>query len=297
MAGSENKETRYLARANDLREAVNASASTARGLYFTNLLLLAYVGVTLASTTDEQLLFVSPVTLPILNIDLPIVAFYVVVPWLLVLTHAYLVLQLYLLARRVHLFNDALAEITNETVRSEQRVLLFPFPFVHMLAGEGSKLMRTTYGAIVWITIVWLPVFLILFAQVRFLPYHDPSVIMSARLAIIVELAILWTLWPLILNRDAIAARGWWMRGVRSPLARCARLLRRFRNAGGGTDAIEVAHGFMALTTTTLVVLAFSWLVAVLPGERSERWLGVLLPAPESAAQRHRHGARSEFGS
>lgn len=55
--------------------------------------MLSYIGITIASTTDEQLLLVSPVTLPLLNVDLPIVDFYVVVPWLFTLIHFYLILQ------------------------------------------------------------------------------------------------------------------------------------------------------------------------------------------------------------
>jgi hypothetical protein len=61
-------------------EAVNNAASTARILFFTFLLLGTYIGIIIGSTTDEQLLRVSPVTLPLLNVQLPIRVFYAFVP-------------------------------------------------------------------------------------------------------------------------------------------------------------------------------------------------------------------------
>jgi len=264
-------------RVSALREAVNGLASTVRGHYFTYLLLGTYIGVTIASTSDEQLLRVSPVTLPILDIELPIVAFYAVVPWLLALAHVYLLLQLYRLAKRVHLFNDALEGIPGEAEREEQRTLLIPFPFVHMLAGERSRFLGVVNTTIVWVTIVWLPVALVLSAQVRFLPYHDTLVTASARIAILVELVLLWTFWPLILERGVASMRTWWLNGIRAPVAWFRRIARVFK-VDLSTPNPGKATGFGTMTATTAVVLGFSWLVAVLPGEPMERWVAYWLP-------------------
>lgn len=270
-------------RASTFREAVNGLAGTVRGQYFTYLLLGTYIGVTIASTTDEQLLRISPVTLPILDIELPIIAFYAVVPWLLALAHVYLLLQLYRLAKRVHLFNDALEAVHGEAEREEQRTLLVPFPFVHMLAGERSRLLGVVNATIVWVTIVWLPFGLVLSAQVRFLPYHDSFVTLSARIAIAVELVALWTFWPLVLGRDAVSMRRWWRNGLRAPVV-------WFRRAARQTGR---ATGFGTMTASTALVLGFSWLVAVLPGEPMERWVAFWLPVPEET----RTGASGTSGN
>ena len=100
-----------LERAEKSLEAVNHAASTVRTLFFTFLLLGTYVGVIIGSTTDEQLLRISPVTLPILNVQLPIKAFYAIIPWLLLLVHFNCLLYLALLARTLRMFEQQAKEV------------------------------------------------------------------------------------------------------------------------------------------------------------------------------------------
>jgi hypothetical protein len=65
------------------RGAVDEAARLARNVYLSFLLLGTYIAIIIGSTTDMQLLKGSPVTLPLLNVQLPIVGFYAMVPWLL----------------------------------------------------------------------------------------------------------------------------------------------------------------------------------------------------------------------
>jgi hypothetical protein len=74
-----NADKDILERAEKALEAVNNAASTVRTLFF-YLLLGTYIGIIIGSTTHEQLLRVSPVTLPLLNVQLPITAFYKYTP-------------------------------------------------------------------------------------------------------------------------------------------------------------------------------------------------------------------------
>ena len=74
-------------RAERLRGAADEAARLAHNVYLSFLLLGTYIAVIIGSTTDVQLFKVSPVTLPLLNVQLPIVGFYVVVPWLLLLVY------------------------------------------------------------------------------------------------------------------------------------------------------------------------------------------------------------------
>ena len=82
-----------LARAEKALEAANTAAGMVHNLYITFLLLGTYIGIIIASTTDEQLLRVSSVTLPLLNVALPILGFYIITPWLFVLFHFNLLYQ------------------------------------------------------------------------------------------------------------------------------------------------------------------------------------------------------------
>src|SRR5262249_14012281 len=109
-------------RAERLRGAADEAARQVHNFYITFLLLGTYIAVIIGSTTDVQLLKVSPVTLPLLNVQLPIVGFYVFVPWLLLLLYFNLLLHLTLLAQKLHRFNAVLAAFEDETAREEQRV-------------------------------------------------------------------------------------------------------------------------------------------------------------------------------
>jgi hypothetical protein len=244
-------------RAERLRGAADEAARLAHGSYLSFLLLGTYIAVIIGSTTDVQLLKVSPVTLPLLNVPLPIVGFYVVVPWLLLLIYFNLLLHLTFLAQRLHRFNAVLAAFPDDIVREEQRVRLFPFPFSAILIGRAARWrLRMLLGLMVLTTVVLVPLILLLWAQVRFLPYHDTAITWNHRAAVLVDLMLLWLFWPLMLppvQRTATAApsRRLWR------VVQHTALTRRFRWRAG-------------LFCLTLVTVMFSLGIAVLPKEGME---------------------------
>jgi hypothetical protein len=186
-------------RAERLRSAADEAARLAQNIYLSFLLLGTYIAIIIGSTTDVQLLKVSPVTLPLLNVQLPIVGFYVVVSWLLLLVYFNLLLHLTFLAQRLHRFNAVLAAFPDEVMREDQRLRLFPFPFSVMLIGRPTQWrLRRLLGLIVWTTVLLLPLVLVLWAQVRFLPYHHEGITWSHRAAVLVNLTLVWLFWPLI---------------------------------------------------------------------------------------------------
>ncbi|MDD1617789.1 MAG: hypothetical protein CG439_2851 [Methylococcaceae bacterium NSP1-2] len=66
---------------------VRSEAAELRNFTITFLSLLLYIDLIIAGTDAEQILRVAPVTLPLLNVPLPIIGFYGFVPWLLLLFH------------------------------------------------------------------------------------------------------------------------------------------------------------------------------------------------------------------
>lgn len=100
-----------LKQAENLVEAASDGGRHVRNVYVTFLLLCTYIGVIIGSTTHEQLLRVDSVTLPILNVGLPIVGFYLFVPWLLIILHFNLLLQLYFLSRVLHYTDEAIEDV------------------------------------------------------------------------------------------------------------------------------------------------------------------------------------------
>jgi hypothetical protein len=91
--------------------SINNGNSLVRNLYFTFILMAVYIGVIISSTTDEDLLRISPVNLPLLNAKVPIRGFYTLVPWLLLILHFYLLLQLSLLGTKLRMFDRFIGKL------------------------------------------------------------------------------------------------------------------------------------------------------------------------------------------
>ncbi|MFN2427297.1 MAG: pentapeptide repeat-containing protein [Candidatus Binatia bacterium] len=191
--------------AEKLLSAVNAAAGAVSSRFVTFLSVGAYVAVTVASTTHEMLLRASSVvTLPLLNAQIPIVGpfgFYTIAPWLIVLLHSDLLLQLSILANDIRRL-----ERESEPLPDEQRQMLRQrvanFYYVLYLTGQASsRFLHVLSALITWITAVVLPLALLLWIQIRFLPYHSPGATWLHRAAIFTDAALILVIlmphvWP-----------------------------------------------------------------------------------------------------
>jgi uncharacterized protein YjbI with pentapeptide repeats len=168
------------------------------------------------------------------------------------------------LAQKLHRFTTVLDTLPDETVREDQQACLFPFPFSLMLIGRPAQWrLRGLLGLMVGATVVLLPLILLLWAQLRFLPYHDTAITWNHRAAVLVDLALLWLFWTLLLPpvyRTAAVApsRRLWRVVPRPASVRCLRW---------GT-------GLVCLTLGTVV---FS-LGLTIPKENIEVWMASHLP-------------------
>lgn len=184
------------------QEAVNESATRARGLWLGYISLVAYLFVSAGTVTHRDLLLESPVKLPLLDVDLPLLGFFTVAPILLLINHFYLLLQLMGLSRRVRKFNEAMATTNlDPSRRFVERRKLDSFVMVQLLGGttEDRKGLTSIYLKwIVDITLVIAPILLLLSLQISFLPYHHEAITWLHRCALIMDLALLWLFWPAI---------------------------------------------------------------------------------------------------
>jgi len=196
--------------AEKLLDAVNDTARTLRANYFTFLLACSYMGIIIASTTDVMLLKESPVTLPLLNVQLPVTSFYAVMPWLVVLLHFYLMLHHYLLADRLYKLDGCIQAWPNQ-MKKELHSRLISLPFIQLLiSGNGHGwVMRGLLKVIVLITLTVFPLMLLCWAQMRFLPYHHEAITANHRYAIFVDVVILWFFWLKIVS---CSVRQWFKR-------------------------------------------------------------------------------------
>ncbi len=256
-----------------LQKSADEAAHYVSAVHLTFLLLCTYIALIISSTTDEQLLLVSPVTLPILDVKLPIWHFYLLIPWLLIVLHGNLLLQLYLLARKLHLI-DAAIHTSSEPSRVEKLTLLFPLPFSHYLINSCyGRPMRWVLGFIVGITIQFLPLLLIVWMQIRFLPYHDHLVTWGQRTAVLADIGLIWLLWPQIVIHQGKASE-WWKSGwivTKMHLRMVGSFIRKLYK-GGLQPNFHISHaaqapGFSSIMILSVFALGFSFLVALIPGE------------------------------
>src|ERR1700757_4097056 len=84
----------------ELQKALNNDAGKASILWTTSITFELYLAIAFGSVTHRDLFLETPIKLPVLNVDLPLVGFFVVAPTILVIFHFYLFLQLLGLAIR-----------------------------------------------------------------------------------------------------------------------------------------------------------------------------------------------------
>src|SRR5262245_34856219 len=91
----------FAAKAKDLdalREAVVDAAGVGAALWISYLFLFFYLFIAAAAVTHRDFLFENPVKLPFLDVELPLLGFFVLGPLLFLILHAYVLLHFAMLA-------------------------------------------------------------------------------------------------------------------------------------------------------------------------------------------------------
>ena len=193
-----------------LRESANDSARTFRTAYTFYLVVALYVLVIVSSTDHELLFRAGDVQMPIVNVGVPVVWFFVVVPWLLVLLHFNLLIQATFLADKVSQYASAIIGQTRAPKkRTEALGLLYPVPLAHKVAEiHQPGTMRRLLNTMVLVTLAVLSPTILTYAQVKFLPYQGELFTWLHRTSVGVDIGLLWWLWPRIAE-PYLAWREW----------------------------------------------------------------------------------------
>ena len=236
-----------------LKKTVEDAASVSGGLWLSYLFALFYIAVATGAVTHADLFLQRAVKLPFLGVELPLKAFFALAPILFLITHAYTLVHFVLLAAKAKRFHAELkAQIQDENapdaavLREGLRGQLPSNIFVQFLAGP-RELREGLFGRflalIALITLVIAPLALLLLLQIQFLPYHDSAITWTHRVALVLDLALVWWLWRKILAGQSEIIDPRWR---------------------------TVAINALSLTATA-VVLVFSWMLATFPGEWENR--------------------------
>ncbi len=200
-----------------IKKAVDDAAAVGGGLWLSYLFVLFYLAVAAGAVTHADLFFENPVKLPFLNIELPLLAFFFLAPILFLVVHAYTLVHLVMLTDKAKRFHQALYDPERKVKPSTREAFQWQLPsniFIQFLAGPANLregLFGCALRAIAWITLVIAPVLLLLMMQIQFLPYHSLFIAWTQRIALLVDLILLWWLWRRVLSgRKADGRRRAW---------------------------------------------------------------------------------------
>jgi uncharacterized protein YjbI with pentapeptide repeats len=234
----------------ELQKAVNDASLRTTALWVSFMTFAAYLIVAVGSVNHLKLFQETAIKLPILAAELPLVAFFAIAPFFLLLFHFYLLLNLVALSRRISTYNRVLIkDVKGEDDRNLLRSRLDTFLVVQLLSRppqERKSLNIRLLNIVVWITLVGVPILLLLQFQLTFLPYHNSGVTWIHRFLIGADLILIWFFWFAIYRRGKL---------------HFPRLRRHL-----------VALGFSAF------VIFISIIVVSYPGERLARIVSVPIP-------------------
>lgn len=237
-----------------LLEAVNNSSDTAHTAWLIFLGLMTYLMIAVAGVTHRDLLLETPVALPLLQVSIQQSQFFQFAPILLVLFHLGVVSQLVLLARKTLEFDRSVRRLEATELRTHPlRLELDNFFFVQAVAGpHRSYVMSAFLHGMSWLTLVVLPVILLLFVQIRYLPFHDVTVTWAHRIALVADIGMLVLIGIFLTRAETSFPAAFWRSGRDHPLT------------------------FLGTTMLLAVVAFFSFFVATIPGETLDRMAGNL---------------------
>ncbi len=232
-----------------LLEAVNASSETAHRAWLIFLALMIYLVLAVAGVTHRDLLLETPVKLPMMDVPIQLTQFFQFAPIILVLLHLGVISQLALLARKTLEFDHAIRLLeTNDRRRHPLRLELHNFFFVQAIAGpDRSSIMSGFLHVMSWLTLAVLPVVLILYIQVVFLPYHDVAITWSHRMALVFDIAVLVLIGVFLMRAET----SFWQAFART------------------TRSHPLSFGMTALVLAFIGFLSF--FAATMPGEALDR--------------------------
>jgi uncharacterized protein YjbI with pentapeptide repeats len=219
------------------------------------LAVMAYLTIAVAGVTHKDLLLETPVALPILQVPIQLAQFFQFAPILLVLLHLGIISQLVLLAKETLEFDHSIRLLEPTERRTHPlRLELNNFFFVQAIAGpHRSAVMGFFLHGMSWLTLVLLPVVLLLYIQVVFLPYHDETITWTHRVALVVDIIMLISIGLFLMRVETSFVQAFMRTTSSHPVS------------------------FVSTILVLMVVSLFSFFFATIPGEMLDRWTQTFL--------------------
>lgn len=256
---SVNKETTTQQELNSLLEATNQASNTARATWVFFIAIMTYFFITIATVTHKDLLLNTPITLPVLNVSLPLKNFFSFAPLALLLTHFWVLIQHIMLSRKVQALDEVLKEMDADIGQRSIffRLQLNAYFFPQLLADPPrSFFVSSILKLMLWITLAFLPIILLLGFQTSFLPFHNAPITWAQRVYVLLDLILLLGVGLFLRRPDA-----------------------SFFTAIGDIFSRRPIGALIA-ALISLVTLFFSFAIATIPDSATDRAMATFWPAP-----------------
>ncbi len=131
--------------------------------------------------------------MPVMQVSIDLTRFFLFAPILLVFLHFGLLVQHVMLARKVLEFDAAVRQLEATDRRTHPlRLELHSYYFTQQLAGpDRSPVLGGFLHGMFWLTAIGLPISVILYIQLVFLPYHDVTTTWMQRTAVLADAGLL----------------------------------------------------------------------------------------------------------
>ena len=263
-----------MANLSEIRSSVNETARIVSRIYLAFLLVCLYLALSMAGIDDLLLLKKSPVNLPLVQIEVPIDLFFAVFPVIVLLLHFHLLLRLKRLFDVTNRLRIRIERLDDLEQRSDELSLLFPFEFLQAqlytvdrdTSGKPPPIYRPLlffaydkrkYGNLAYLQILvsfpiyFVPTALLIWAQLIFLPYQSETITFIHQCTIFID-----TLLQIVFihNIEGFNKQKANPKIYLSPIDRYGHIFR-------------MAY----ISMIWLILLVFSWMIAVVPDSGLER--------------------------
>ncbi|MEO1205036.1 MAG: pentapeptide repeat-containing protein [Pseudomonadota bacterium] len=173
--------------------AVNSASASTKGAWIAFLAFTAYLFVAVAGITHTDLLLNAPVSLPILQVDISLDQFFLFAPVLYVFVHFGVLFQHVSLAQKYALLDRQIEHLEAETGHSPHPLRFEAHSYFVTQAAIGPSRKQFVSGLLdytSWLSLAIVPVLLLLYFLVTFLPYHDAMTTWAHRFILMLDLIV-----------------------------------------------------------------------------------------------------------
>lgn len=171
---------------NTLKEVLDKSSQVNRTIGITFALFIFYIAVNVASTSDLMLFIPdSGFLIPLINIQLPILAFFIAVPFLVLIFHYNLLFNLQQHSKKLIQWHE-------QNNSGKEDTQLYPFLFNYAITGL-KPILAQTLNIVIRIAIFMLPLALLLMILIRFADYQSWTMTTWHFIALLLDAALIIT--------------------------------------------------------------------------------------------------------